>query len=111
MFEEGELVGDLGGGQDSAGDGWVGIRRRQVGEAVRRSHSRLVDTVADARAVPARDDEREIGVARVVVERPATAGRVRAILQQVQNDAYWTIYPFELAAKDAVYPIPALRGR
>jgi branched-chain amino acid transport system substrate-binding protein len=36
---------------------------------------------------------------------------VRAILQQVQNGAYWTIYPFELAAKDAVYPLPAWKDR
>ncbi len=36
---------------------------------------------------------------------------VRAILQQVQNGAYWTIYPFELAAKDAQYPMPAWKDR
>jgi branched-chain amino acid transport system substrate-binding protein len=36
---------------------------------------------------------------------------VRAILQQVQNGAYWTIYPFELAAKDPAYPMPAWKDR
>ena len=36
---------------------------------------------------------------------------VRAILQQVQNGAYWTIYPFELAAKDPQYPMPAWKDR
>ncbi|MBI3636769.1 MAG: ABC transporter substrate-binding protein [Candidatus Rokubacteria bacterium] len=36
---------------------------------------------------------------------------VRAILQQVQNGAYATIYPFELAARDAVYPLPAWKDR
>src|SRR6267378_8218454 len=81
-FDYGELVGDLGGDQDPAGDRWVGIRRRQVREAVRRSHRRLVDTVADARAIAARDVEREIRIERAVVERPATAGRVGAALQQ-----------------------------
>src|SRR6185295_20248092 len=30
---------------------------------------------------------------------------VRAILQQVQKGAYATIYPFELAVADAVYPM------
>jgi branched-chain amino acid transport system substrate-binding protein len=36
---------------------------------------------------------------------------VRAILQQVQNGAYWTIYPFDLAAKDPQYPMPAWKDR
>jgi branched-chain amino acid transport system substrate-binding protein len=31
---------------------------------------------------------------------------VRAILQQLQGGAYHTIYPLELASKDAIYPIP-----
>src|SRR4051812_14345566 len=61
-FEEGELVGDLGGGQRPAGDGRVGVRRGEVGEVVGRSHGGLVDTVGDARAIPARDGEREIRV-------------------------------------------------
>ncbi len=30
----------------------------------------------------------------------------RAILQQMQEGAYVTIYPFELATKDVVYPVP-----
>jgi branched-chain amino acid transport system substrate-binding protein len=34
---------------------------------------------------------------------------VRAILQQVQNGRYVTIYPFELAAADVVYPLPAYK--
>jgi branched-chain amino acid transport system substrate-binding protein len=36
---------------------------------------------------------------------------VRAILQQVQKGAYVTIYPFELAAADVVYPLPAWKDR
>jgi branched-chain amino acid transport system substrate-binding protein len=32
---------------------------------------------------------------------------VRAILQQLQGGSYQTIYPFELATKEAVYPMPA----
>jgi branched-chain amino acid transport system substrate-binding protein len=36
---------------------------------------------------------------------------VRAILQQVQNGAYATIYPFELAAKDVVYPLAPWKDR
>jgi branched-chain amino acid transport system substrate-binding protein len=31
---------------------------------------------------------------------------VRAILQQVQKGEYVTVYPFELAAKDVIYPLP-----
>jgi branched-chain amino acid transport system substrate-binding protein len=31
---------------------------------------------------------------------------VRAILQQLQGGTYHTIYPFELATKDAIYPVP-----
>src|SRR2546421_8992833 len=64
LLEKAELVGDLGGGQDPAGGGGVRIRRREVGEDLRRSHGRLVDTVTDGRAIPARDDEREVRVAR-----------------------------------------------
>jgi branched-chain amino acid transport system substrate-binding protein len=36
---------------------------------------------------------------------------VRAILQQVQKGTYVTIYPFELAAADVVYPLPAWKDR
>ena len=36
---------------------------------------------------------------------------VRAILLQVQKGAYATIYPFELAAADAIYPLPAWKER
>ena len=80
------MVSELGGQQDPAGDGRLGIRRRQVGEAVGRSYGRLVDAVADARAVPCGDDERETRVDRVVVERAAAAGRVGVALQQRQFD-------------------------
>jgi branched-chain amino acid transport system substrate-binding protein len=36
---------------------------------------------------------------------------VRAILQQLQGGSYQTVYPFELAAKDVIYPIPAWSQR
>jgi branched-chain amino acid transport system substrate-binding protein len=36
---------------------------------------------------------------------------VRAILQQVQDGAYVTVYPFELATKDVIYPLPAWKDR
>jgi branched-chain amino acid transport system substrate-binding protein len=36
---------------------------------------------------------------------------VRAILQQLQGGAYHTIYPFELATKEPMYPIPAWSQR
>ena len=36
---------------------------------------------------------------------------VRAILQQAQKGAYVTIYPFELAAADLIYPIPGSADR
>jgi branched-chain amino acid transport system substrate-binding protein len=36
---------------------------------------------------------------------------VRAILQQVQKGAYATIYPFELAVADAVYPMTPWKAR
>ena len=36
---------------------------------------------------------------------------VRAILLQVQKGAYATIYPFELAAADVIYPMPAWKER
>jgi branched-chain amino acid transport system substrate-binding protein len=31
---------------------------------------------------------------------------VRAILQQLQGGDYHTVYPFELATKDVIYPVP-----
>jgi branched-chain amino acid transport system substrate-binding protein len=36
---------------------------------------------------------------------------VRAILQQLQGGSYHTIYPFELATKEPMYPIPAWAQR
>jgi branched-chain amino acid transport system substrate-binding protein len=36
---------------------------------------------------------------------------VRAILQQVQNGEYVTVYPFELASKDVVYPLTPWKDR
>ncbi len=35
----------------------------------------------------------------------------RAILQQMQAGAYVTVYPFELATKDVIYPIPSWSQR
>jgi branched-chain amino acid transport system substrate-binding protein len=35
----------------------------------------------------------------------------RAILQQMQEGAYVTVYPFELATKDVIYPIPTWSQR
>jgi branched-chain amino acid transport system substrate-binding protein len=36
---------------------------------------------------------------------------VRAILQQVQNGEYVTVYPFEMASKDVVYPLIPWKDR
>jgi branched-chain amino acid transport system substrate-binding protein len=36
---------------------------------------------------------------------------VRAILQQLQGGAYHTIYPFDLALKETIYPLPAWSQR
>jgi branched-chain amino acid transport system substrate-binding protein len=36
---------------------------------------------------------------------------VRAILQQVQKGAYATIFPFDLAAADVVYPVVSWKDR
>ncbi len=38
-------------------------------------------------------------------EKGQNAG-VRAILQQLQGGSYHTVYPFELASRDPIYPIP-----
>jgi branched-chain amino acid transport system substrate-binding protein len=43
-------------------------------------------------------------------EKGQNAG-VRAILQQLQGGVYHTIYPFELATKEPIYPIPAWSQR
>ncbi len=31
---------------------------------------------------------------------------VEAIITQIQGGRHWTVWPFELAAKEAIYPIP-----
>ena len=36
---------------------------------------------------------------------------VRAILQQLQGGDYHTVYPFDLATKNAIYPTPAWSQR
>jgi branched-chain amino acid transport system substrate-binding protein len=36
---------------------------------------------------------------------------VRAILQQIQKGAYATIYPFDLASADVVYPLPGYKEK
>lgn len=36
---------------------------------------------------------------------------VRAILMQLQGGTYYTVYPFELAARDVIYPIPTWAKR
>jgi branched-chain amino acid transport system substrate-binding protein len=38
-------------------------------------------------------------------EKGQNAG-VRAILQQLQDGSYHTVYPFELATKEVIYPVP-----
>jgi branched-chain amino acid transport system substrate-binding protein len=36
---------------------------------------------------------------------------VRAILQQIQKGVYATIYPFDLAAADVIYPLPGYKEK
>ena len=36
---------------------------------------------------------------------------VRAIIQQLQGGKYYTVYPFEIATRDVIYPIPAWKDR
>jgi len=36
---------------------------------------------------------------------------VRAILQQIQKGAYATIWPFDLAAADVIYPLPGFKDK
>jgi branched-chain amino acid transport system substrate-binding protein len=43
-------------------------------------------------------------------EKGQNAG-VRAILMQMQKGAYATIYPFDLAAADVLYPLPGYKGK
>ncbi|MBI2562846.1 MAG: ABC transporter substrate-binding protein [candidate division NC10 bacterium] len=43
-------------------------------------------------------------------EKGQNAG-VRAILQQLQGGSYHTVYPFELASKEPMYPLPAWSQR
>ncbi|MBI4841740.1 MAG: ABC transporter substrate-binding protein [candidate division NC10 bacterium] len=43
-------------------------------------------------------------------EKGQNAG-VRAILQQLQGGSYHTVYPFELASKEPMYPLPAWSKR
>jgi branched-chain amino acid transport system substrate-binding protein len=31
---------------------------------------------------------------------------VRAIIVQLQGARYWTVWPFDVAARDVIYPIP-----
>ena len=31
---------------------------------------------------------------------------VRAIIVQLQGGRYWTVWPFDVAARDVIYPIP-----
>src|SRR6476659_686909 len=77
-----ELVGHPRRHQEPAEDGGTGIRRRQIRERLGCSHGRLIDTVADPRAVAAGDVEREVRVNRVVVGRAAAASRMRASLEE-----------------------------
>jgi branched-chain amino acid transport system substrate-binding protein len=43
-------------------------------------------------------------------EKGQNAG-VRAILQQIQKGTYATIYPFDLAAADVIYPLPGYKEK
>jgi len=31
---------------------------------------------------------------------------VSAVLTQIQGGRYWSVYPFDVAAKDLIYPFP-----
>jgi branched-chain amino acid transport system substrate-binding protein len=43
-------------------------------------------------------------------EKGQNAG-VRAIMIQMQGGTYKTVYPFDLASADVIYPIPAWKDR
>jgi hypothetical protein len=62
--------------------GRIQVRRRQIRKTLRRPHSCLIDTVADAWSIARGDDQRVQLVDHVFVEQPTAAGRVRLTLLQ-----------------------------
>ena len=83
----------------------------------------LVDAINRARSTNPEDIRKALVAANVPAEQllmPWTAVRfdekgqntgVRAILQQIQKGAYATIYPFDLASADVVYPLPGYKEK
>jgi branched-chain amino acid transport system substrate-binding protein len=83
----------------------------------------LVDAINRARSTDPGDIRKALVAANVPPEQllmPWTGVRfdekgqntgVRAILQQIQKGAYATIYPFDLASADVVYPLPGYKEK
>jgi branched-chain amino acid transport system substrate-binding protein len=82
-----------------------------------------VDAINRARSINPEAIRKALVAAHVPAEQllmPWTAVRfdekgqntgVRAILQQIQKGAYATIYPFDLASADVVYPLPGYKEK
>jgi branched-chain amino acid transport system substrate-binding protein len=83
----------------------------------------LVDAINRARSTDPGDIRKALVAANVPPEQllmPWTGVRfdekgqntgVRAILQQIQKGAYATIYPFDLASADVLYPLPGYKEK
>jgi branched-chain amino acid transport system substrate-binding protein len=83
----------------------------------------LVDAINRARSTGPEDIRKALAAASVPADQllmPWTGVRfdekgqntgVRAILQQIHKGTYATIYPFDLAAADVVYPLPGYREK
>lgn len=83
----------------------------------------LVDAINRARSTGPEDIRKALVAANVPPEQllmPWTGVRfdekgqntgVRAILQQIQKGTYATIYPFDLASADVIYPLPGYKEK
>ncbi len=83
----------------------------------------LVDAINRARSTGPEDIRKALAATSVPADQllmPWTGVRfdekgqntgVRAILQQIQKGTYATIYPFDLAAADVVYPLPGYKEK
>ena len=72
----------------------------EKGSAVVAMASGLFEEITDT------EKEKYLAVVPVKFDQKGQNSGARAILQQMQGGAYVTIYPFELATKDVVYPTP-----
>ena len=86
----------------------VARRLRRAAKGVTPDHDFARDLAAKMKKNPA---DLPVPWAGVKFDESGQNVGVRAIIMQLQGGKYWTVWPFEMATRDVIFPIPTWSER